>query len=137
MSFNLENFLPYKLSLTSNTVSEHLSKVYSEYSLTRTQWRVMAVLSMGGVTAGKIAKKTLMDKATISRAVKVMIVRGLLTRRASQEDGRASPLKLTTKGRKIFENIAPKAIQAEKDIFQRLSKEQRITLEHLLDILLA
>ena len=136
MSFDLENFLPYRLSVIANLVSQDLSCVYANYDLTRTQWRVMAVISEGTLTAGEISHKTLMDKTTISRAVKQLIERKFVVRMASQIDGRSSPLRMTRAGLAIFRDIVPKALEVEQVVLQKFTHRQRESLEQLINVFL-
>ena len=42
----LEHFLPYRLSILSNTISQAIADDYqSRYDISMTEWRVMAVLA--------------------------------------------------------------------------------------------
>lgn len=137
MDFNLDTFLPYKLSLATNTVSQKLAKEYATFGLTRTQWRVIAVLGDGReVTAGAIAQKTLMDKTTLSRAIKNLTERKLVKRKTSQSDGRASPLVLTISGGKVFQKIVPLALAEDARLRRKLSARDVQTLEKILEQLL-
>ncbi|PHR94291.1 MAG: MarR family transcriptional regulator [Robiginitomaculum sp.] len=141
MNFDLDKFLPYRLSLATNTLSQALAKDYAAFDITRTQWRVLAVLGAGlegeqDWTAGAIAHKTMMDKTTLSRAIKNLIERGLVKRKAAQDDGRASPLALTAKGRKLFEKIVPIALAHEERIVGNISNDDLKTLERILGALL-
>ena len=46
-ALELENFLPYRLSILAQIVSESLHDLYAEpFGLTVTQWRVMAALAV-------------------------------------------------------------------------------------------
>jgi DNA-binding MarR family transcriptional regulator len=67
----LESFLPYRLSVLSNTVSGVIARSYSErFGLSIPEWRVMAVLGRyPGLPAADIAVRTAMDKVQVSRAV--------------------------------------------------------------------
>ncbi len=133
MDFNLENFLPYKLSLVSNTVSHALAKNYAKHGISRTQWRILAVLGGGKeMTAGVISQKTLMDKTTISRAASQLISKKFVRRRASQSDGRASPMVLTAKGQKLFETIVPIAVDGEQQLRAKLTNAECAALEKIL-----
>ncbi len=53
----LDEFLPYRLSLLSNTVSAAIASSYVErFKLTIPEWRIMAVLGrFRGITAGTVA----------------------------------------------------------------------------------
>lgn len=115
--FNLEGFLPYRLSVAANTVSKRIAKTYAPYKLSRTQWRVMAVLAGADkITAQAVSDKTGMDKTTVSRATAKMLDRGLLERGASQQDGRSTRLSLNLEGRVMFAKIAPEALRQEQEL---------------------
>ena len=127
--FDLDLFLPYRLSQLANTVSREVGKVYEgEHGLSRTQWRIMAVLASGSQTAQFIASKTVMNKSVISRAVKDMIAAGIIARTASQTDGRSAPLMLTPKGEGLFAALLPAALEVESHIKTRLTKDERKAL---------
>jgi len=122
--FNLEDFLPYRLSVAANTVSKRIAETYAPYKLSRTQWRVMAVLATcQQMTAQMVADKTGMDKTTVSRAVGKMLERGLLKRCASDQDGRSAPLSLSVAGREMFAKIAPEALRQERELKNMFSDE--------------
>jgi DNA-binding MarR family transcriptional regulator len=138
VDFDLETFLPYKLSVLANTLSHNLAQSYVPHGLNQTQWRVMAVLSgVGDMPAREIARKTVMDKTTISRAIKDLISRKLVRRKASQHDGRTSPLALTAKGLELVGKIEPAVLAYEAKLDALLSLEDRRTLDRIVDILLA
>src|SRR5690606_18058778 len=45
VQLDLEQFLPYRLSVLSNRLSSAIAKIYADrFSLAMTEWRVMAVL---------------------------------------------------------------------------------------------
>ena len=68
--FRLEEYLPYRLSLLSNTVSQGIADRYQrDHDISVTEWRVIAVLGrFPGQTASEVVKRTAMDKVTVSRA---------------------------------------------------------------------
>ena len=135
--FNLEDFLPYRLSVAANKVSKRIAKTYVPYKLSRTQWRVMAVLtSCQHMTAQMVADKTGMDKTTVSRAVGKMLERGLINRGASEQDGRSAPLSLSAEGRAMFAKIAPEALRQEQDLKNMFSDEDLDMLASFLNKLL-
>src|SRR5574337_445079 len=53
----LEHFLPYRLSILSNTVSQAIASDYQRrYDISMTEWRVMAVLArFEGLSAREVA----------------------------------------------------------------------------------
>ena len=135
--FNLEDFLPYRLSVAANTVSKRIAETYAPYKLSRTQWRVMAVLATcQQMTAQMVADKTGMDKTTVSRAVGKMLERGLVKRSASEQDGRSAPLSLSVAGREMFTKIAPEALRQERELKSMFSDEDLDKLTSFLNKLL-
>lgn len=131
--FNIDDFLPYKLSLVTNTISQSLAREYEAFNITRTQWRILAVLGgAGDMTAQGIANKTMMDKTTLSRAIKNLVERKLVKRQAQQNDGRVSSLCLTSSGRQLFKKIVPIANQADTNLRAKLSQNELAMLEKIL-----
>ena len=67
----LERFLPYRLSVLSNTISSAIATDYSRrFGLSIPQWRVLAVLAdTPNLTAAQISTRTAMDKVAVSRAI--------------------------------------------------------------------
>lgn len=114
----LADFLPYRLSVLSNTISRNIAEIYHrEFGLNIWQWRVMAVIGEApGVSATDVTSKTAMDKVAVSRAVAGLIELGYMTRQASKADARRSVLTLTALGTSIYDQIVPLAIQYERDL---------------------
>lgn len=132
-NFNIDSFLPYQLSLVTNTISQSLAREYAAFNITRTQWRVLAVLgSVGHMTAQEISNKTMMDKTTLSRAIKNLVERKLVKRQAQQNDGRVSSLCLTLAGQKLFKKIVPIANRADSNLRAKLSQSELAILEQIL-----
>ena len=65
-TFELENFLPYRLSVLTNTISQGIAAAYRDrYGISVTEWRILAVLGrFPGLTASEVVEKTAMDKVT-------------------------------------------------------------------------
>ena len=130
----LREFLPYRLSVLSNTISRGIAELYDrEFGLSIWQWRVMAIVGDSpGISATDISQRTAMDKVAVSRAVAGMLEAGLIARRVSQTDGRRSDLQLTPQGQEIYERIVPIAKSAEQALVRSLSSEEQGELSRLL-----
>lgn len=139
MDFALESFLPYQLSIVTQTVSGGLAKLYaSRFDLSVAQWRVMAVLGRyQPISANEVCERTVMDKVAVSRAVSGMLRRGLVERTIDPEDRRRSALRLSRRGRAIHNEIVPIAQSYERRLMASLSPAERGTLDALLKRLLA
>ena len=129
----LEKFLPYRLSVLAQLVSESLHDLYAgPYGLSVTQWRVMAALGrFAPLTASDVGQRIVMDKVAVSRAVAGLIKRGLVERSADLDDRRRASLHLTRKGRAMHADIVPLALKYETELYHALSAEERQTLNGL------
>jgi len=131
---DLEHFLPYRLSVLSNTISQTIARDYKErFGLSTTEWRMMAVLGRyEGIAANELAQRTAMDKVAVSRAVARLIKVGRVKRTFASHDKRLSVLRLTTKGWEIYEKIVPQALAHERHLLGQLDHEERMWLERIL-----
>ena len=135
-TFDLENFLPYRLSVLANTVSQAIAQIYlDQHGITVIEWRVIAVLGRyPGLTARDVAARTAMEKVPISRAVKSLEEKGLLTRSTDKEDRRRQPLMLSANGGlPLFREIIPKARDYEERLISALDSDQLRQLDKLLE----
>ena len=124
-TLRLDDFVPYRLSYTSNLVSEAIARTYeSLFSLTIPEWRLVAVIAEHeGISQAAICTRTGMDKVTVSRAAIALTTRSLVARRPSPTDRRSHDLALTGEGRTLYAQVAPKALELEKQIFGGLGAE--------------
>lgn len=135
----LEDFLPYRLSILSNTVSTMIAHVYEErFGLSIPEWRVIAILGrFPGLSAVEVAERTLMDKVAVSRAVTKLLKNGRLDREFADADRRRSILNLSEDGRRVHDEIAPLALRFERELLEGISEEDTeklgVIMERLLD----
>jgi DNA-binding MarR family transcriptional regulator len=131
---DLERFLPYRLSVLSNRISDAIARAYRErFGLGVTEWRVMAVLGRyPGLAAGAVAQRTAMDKVAVSRAVARLLARGLLARDTHGGDRRRSVLALSPAGRRVHDQVVPLALAYERELLGPLDPAERATLARLL-----
>jgi DNA-binding MarR family transcriptional regulator len=134
----LERFLPYRLSILSNTISQAIADDYQRrFDLSVTEWRVMAVLGrFEGLSAREVAERTAMDKVAVSRALARLVDAGRVDRATHDGDKRRSVLNLTEAGWVIHDQVAPMARAREREVLAKLSAEERAWLERILDRLL-
>lgn len=134
-TLDLERFLPYRLSVLSNTVSEALAALYGErFNLSVTQWRVIAVLGRyPDLSAVEVAERTRMDKVAVSRAVAKLLESGRLLRAFDDDDRRRSVLRLSEAGYAIYDQIVPLALGFERQLLGDMDATERTLLFRLLD----
>ncbi|MGB3627399.1 MAG: MarR family transcriptional regulator [Henriciella sp.] len=133
-TLKLDCFLPYRLSVLSNAVSRKIAEMYErDFEISIWQWRIIAVLGESdGLTATQVATQTLMDKPAVSRATASLLERGLISRKSDTSDRRKAALRLTKKGRTIYDAIIPRALAYERALLSGLSTEDAETLHRLL-----
>ncbi|HYO72221.1 MAG TPA: MarR family winged helix-turn-helix transcriptional regulator [Archangium sp.] len=130
----LDEFLPYRLSLASNAVSQVIARAYEEhFGLKMHEWRVITVLAQDGeLTQQEIVGRTKMDKVTVSRAAQVLERRRLLRRVTNTEDGRSLRLSLTTEGQKLYGRVVPTVLKLEAEVLQGLGEREIAELKDVL-----
>jgi DNA-binding MarR family transcriptional regulator len=135
----LEEFLPYRLSVLSHTISTNIARVYEKrFGVSIPEWRVIAILGrFPGLSAVEVAERTLMDKVAVSRAVTKLIKNGRIDRQFADADRRRSILNLSEEGRKVHDEIAPLALQFERELLQDISEADYETYNSILDCLLS
>lgn len=118
-ALKLDDFLPFRLSFTSNLVSDRIARAYQAlFGLTIPEWRLVAVIAEGdGITQQAIGANTRMDKVTVSRAAIALVERGLVERVPNAGDRRSHLLRLNAAGQALYEQVAPKALELERRIF--------------------
>lgn len=130
----LAEFLPYQLSITSNAVSDLISRAYrGRFALKIPEWRVMAVLGeVRSATQRELVAATAMDKVTVNRASKALEDRGLIGRAPNAADGRSHHLALTETGRELYDQIVPLALSVEAELEKILGSGEAKALEVML-----
>ena len=132
----LEDFLPHRLNVLSSLVSQALTSVYGRYGIGIPEWRVLVTLGENGVMTGKaVGAHTHMHKTKVSRAVAQLEQRKLVSRRTNRADMRESFLTLTTAGRTIYEEVAPRALEFTQRLAEVVSPADRTAFDRAVKLL--
>ena len=133
-SLILDTFLPYRLSIVNNKISDALSRTYSkQFDLTSMEWRVLAVLGQKEqMSADEICRFMETDKVAVSRAVTKLVRKKRISRKLSSSDRRRSILRLTKGGLSIYKSIVPLVLQLEDSLVAGLSLRERRQFTELL-----
>jgi DNA-binding MarR family transcriptional regulator len=131
---DLEHFLPYRLSVLSNWISQTIADTYAaRFGIGIPEWRAIAVLGRHpGLSANGVAQRTAMDKVAISRTLARLMERGLIQRDTHGEDRRRSVLELSAAGYGIFDEVVPLALARERALLAHFSDEDKQQLDALL-----
>lgn len=131
---DLEHFLPYRLSVLSNRISQTIADTYAaRFGIGIPEWRAIAVLGRHpGLSANGVAERTAMDKVTMSRTLARLMERGLIQRDTHGEDRRRSVLELSAAGYSIFDEVVPLALARERALLAHFSDDDKQQLDALL-----
>jgi DNA-binding MarR family transcriptional regulator len=138
-TIDLDRFLPYRLSVLSNLVSGTIAAAYRRrFDLSIPEWRVLAVLARHpGLSAAEVAELTRMDAVAVSRAVSKLLAAGRLHRRTSHDDRRRSVLTVSRAGASVYREVAPLALEYERELLDTLAPGERAALDRALAALTA
>jgi DNA-binding MarR family transcriptional regulator len=122
----LGNYLPYRLSVAANAVSQLIARAYEErFGLKVPHWRLIAVLAdEGELTPQVLCERTVMDKVTVTRAAQALVRRRLVRREPNANDGRSHRLRLTEAGERLYQEIAPLALEYEDELLAGIGQEK-------------
>ena len=125
---DLFKFVPFRLNRLAAEVSTALSGEYQQrYGLDIPEWRVLATLGFRNeaCSAQYIAHCTRTHKSTISRAVTALMARQLVERIENKDDRREFALRMTRKGRVLYERLIPRLLRKEWKIMSCLTASER------------
>jgi DNA-binding MarR family transcriptional regulator len=132
---DLFKFLPFRLNRLAAEVSQALSSEYqSRYGLDIPEWRVLATLGFRKepCSAQYVSQCTRTHKSTISRAVTALLERELIERVANADDRREFRLRMTRRGKALYDELIPRLLRREQEILTCLSVQERKELGRLL-----
>jgi DNA-binding MarR family transcriptional regulator len=132
---DLFRFVPFRLNRLAAEVSAALSSEYqARYGLDIPEWRVLATLGFRNqaCSAQYIAHCTRTHKSTISRAVTSLMTRQLVERVENKDDRREFALRMTRKGKALYEKLIPRLLRKEREIMSCLSAGEQKDFARLL-----
>lgn len=135
----LQEFIPYKLAVVANRVSQSIGSLFEQqHGLLIPEWRILMTLhSYGPLAPNEVVEYTSMDKGRVSRAQRRLVELGLIAASNDPRDGRRLVLFLTRTGVKMCGAIIPRARQTEAWFLSVLTSTERRALDKILSRLLA
>jgi DNA-binding MarR family transcriptional regulator len=107
-----------------------------QFGLSEVEWRIMtqvgqfAPLSLSG-----LAEFNLQDRGQMSRAVKSMVARGLLSRKR-KPGGPEIEIRLTDQGQALFSRMIELVTERDRRLTNAMSTEDVATLRRLIDMMI-
>lgn len=133
--FELANFLPYRLAVLSERVSNRLARHYGRaLGVSVAEWRVLAhVARYDRVSVREICHAANLDKPRASRAVGRLEEAGHLIKRTDARDHRLVSISLTDSGRVLLGQILPEALALQERLLGGLTPAQRGQLDEIVE----
>jgi len=134
-TLDLFQFVPFRLNRLAAEVSAALASEYqTRYGLDIPEWRVLATLGFrdDACSAQYIARCTRTHKSTISRAVTTLMQRQLVERVENEDDRREFALRLTRKGKALYQKLIPRLKRREQEILSCLAATERKVFANML-----
>lgn len=136
--FDLDSFLPYRLTVVAARLSARLAKNYrTKYGISIAEWRVLLNVGYSGdVSVRDIEKRVSLEKSKVSRAATKLQAKGYLTKKVDSRDRRLLKLALTKKGTDLLRELIPLAVAFQDELKMSLGQEiepLNSALDRLLD----
>jgi DNA-binding MarR family transcriptional regulator len=123
---------------TANLLKKRADVLFKASGLTDVQYNVMALLTYqageeGGLSQSQLSNMMLVNRANITTLVDRMEKSGLVVRTAHSEDRRFNIIKLTTKGKKLFEKVEPLYHEQIQQVMSSVAKPEQKKLITILE----
>ncbi len=134
----LEDFLPHKLAVVANRVSQSIGRLFeTRFNIQIPEWRIlMALYAYNDLVFNEVVERTSMDKARVSRAQRRLVDLDMIETFGDPDDGRKVILSLTPTGVDMCEAILPEAAKREAWFLAALDAEEHRQLDIILDKLM-
>lgn len=134
---DLTDHLGYWLRAVSNRVSQAFAERLQAEKVSVAEWVMLRSLFDAPAPPSSLAERMAMTRGAITKLADRLIARGLMTRRASEADGRAQTLVLSRSGAALVPRLSAIADENDAAFFGALSAADCRTLARLMKQLAA
>jgi homoprotocatechuate degradation regulator HpaR len=125
--------LPMLLLRGREAVMRYFRPSLLEHGVTEQQWRVLRALnSVGEMEVLMLANATYLFASSMSRILKDLQRRGLITRRNDRRDLRRNLVAISPKGKQLIATLSPNSEAIYNEIYQRFGHKNYKYLQSLL-----
>jgi len=118
-------------------IMAHFRPMLTAHEVTEQQWRVLRVLAeTRSVDASELAERASILPPSLTRIIRTLQDRKLITRGRMDEDGRRVILNITASGLELLDKLTPERRAIYQAIEERYGSEKLQTLLDLLDDLI-
>lgn len=134
-TLRLDRFLTYRLHRVARLSDRQTGAAYlAECGLSASEARCLAAIgSFEPLSLSDLAIAANQDKGHASRSTRTLVERGLVAKAPSASDGRGVELKLSRKGRALFDRTMRLIARRNDTIFAPLTAVERRILGEMLD----
>lgn len=124
--FDLDGYLPYRLTVLAAKLSDELAKQYkSEYGISMPEWRVLLNVGYGEHPSVRdIERHVSLEKSKVSRAAARLETKGFISKRIDPKDRRLVMLELTETGAELLGKLIPLAQALQADLENALGEHE-------------
>ncbi|RLJ51980.1 DNA-binding MarR family transcriptional regulator [Litoreibacter meonggei] len=132
--FDLDRYLPYRLTVIAAQLSARLSKQYkTQFGISIAEWRILLNLGYSGSGSVRdIEKRVSLEKSKVSRGVSRLEAKGYLTKSVDDKDRRLLKLALTETGVALLGELIPIATAYQEQLDEILGEKTQ-SLQSALD----
>lgn len=125
--------LPMALLRTREAVMRHFRPTLREHGLTEQQWRILrALTSVTEAEVTELARIACLLGPSLSRILRDLEARGLITRRTVVRDQRRGTISITSRGNDLIAQVAPLSETIYAQITERYGEARLAALHAML-----
>ena len=131
---DLNRYVPALLAFIDNKLSAHAAKLYKDqFNTTLTEFRILTMLAAEpNINAQRIIELIGLDKAGVSRTIKQLHEKALLTVTPDPQDLRSNTLQLTASDQALYDEVLIAAQEREQKL---LAEFNHMEIENLIYLL--
>ena len=135
---DIEGCTSMRLQAAAKLAMQVYARYYADSGLTGPQFATLAFLHRdGSLSVGRLAELLDADQTTVTRNLRLMEQRGLVTQEVAPEDRRRRVISVTAEGRRVFRATLPNWQKAQAELARRLGDDRTAKLNRQLDDVLA
>ncbi|RDC71790.1 MarR family transcriptional regulator [Rhodovulum sp. 12E13] len=133
-AFDLDRFLPYRMSVAAERLSAGLARAYrAQFGIGVPEWRVLVHLAHAGAQSVRdLERRANLEKSKASRAAARLEAAGYVAKTPNAGDRRLVSLSLTVEGHALMAELLPLALAYQKRL-EALLADHLGALEAALD----
>lgn len=125
--------LPISLLRAREAIMSHFRPMLDRHGVNEQQWRVIRVLAESGrLDASEVAERSHILAPSLTRMIRAMTDRGLISKQRDKDDGRRVMLEIAPAGMDLLRKVSPDSTRIYAELEARFGKEK---IEDLIDLL--